>query len=89
VAPRQRHPYVECIGFTATNSGVLPSAGLTYSNAFVDYSFNQVNCPICGSIPAKINAALFADVNVFVWVSKRLVGLPGRTEQLTRTTAAN
>jgi hypothetical protein len=60
-------------GFTATNSGVLPSPGLTYSNAFVDYSFDQVNCPVCGNIPGKFNAALFADVNVFVWVSKKKI----------------
>jgi hypothetical protein len=60
-------------GFTATNSGVLPSPGLTYSNAFLDYSFDQVNCPVCGNIPATFNAALFADVNVFVWVSKKKI----------------
>jgi hypothetical protein len=58
-------------GFSATNSGVMPSPGLTYSNAFVDYSFDQVNCRVCGNIPGKFTAALFADVNVFFWVSKR------------------
>lgn len=60
-------------GFNATNSGVLPSPGLTYENAFIDYSFDQVDCPVCGNIPGKFNAALFADVNVFVWVSKKKI----------------
>jgi hypothetical protein len=60
-------------GFTATNSGVLPSPGFTYENAFVDYSFDQVNCPVCGNIPSTFNAALFADVNVFVYVSKKKI----------------
>lgn len=58
-------------GFTATNSGVMPEPGLTYANTFMDYSFDQVDCPICGNIPSKINVALFADVNVFLWVSKK------------------
>jgi hypothetical protein len=60
-------------GFTATNSGVMPGPGLTYANTFMDYSFNQVNCPVCGNIPSKINVALFADVNVFLWVSKKKI----------------
>jgi hypothetical protein len=60
-------------GFTATNSGVMPEPGLTYANTFMDYSFDQVNCPVCGNIPSKINVALFADVNVFLWVSKKKI----------------
>lgn len=57
-------------GFNATNSGVMPDPGLTYSNTFMDYSFDQVNCAVCGGVSNKINVALFADVNVVVWVSK-------------------
>lgn len=58
-------------GFNATNSGVLPDPGLTYSNTFMDYSFDQVNCLVCGGISQKFNAAVFVDVNVFFWVSKK------------------
>jgi hypothetical protein len=58
-------------GFNATNSGVMPEPGLTYSNTFLDYSFDQVNCPKCGAI--DINTAVFVDVNVFMWVSKKKI----------------
>jgi hypothetical protein len=60
-------------GFTATNSGVMPGPGLTYANTFMDYSFHQVNCPVCGDIPNTIDVALFADVNVFLYVTKKKI----------------
>jgi hypothetical protein len=60
-------------GFGATNSGVMPEPGFTYSNVFLDYSFDQVVCPVCGNVSQKINAALFADVNVLFWVSKKKI----------------
>jgi hypothetical protein len=46
---------------------------LTYSNTFMDYSFDQVKCPVCGNISSKFNAAIFVDVNVFFWVSKKKI----------------
>jgi len=60
-------------GFMATNSGVMPEPGLSYSNTFLDYSFNQVKCPLCGPISSEFNAAAFLDVNLFMWVSKRKI----------------
>jgi hypothetical protein len=60
-------------GFNATNSGVMPGPGLTYSNTFMDYSFDQVICPVCGNISSKFNASVLVDVNVFVWVSKKKI----------------
>jgi hypothetical protein len=60
-------------GFSATNSGVMPDPGLTYSNTFMEYSFDQVNCPVCGTISPKFNAAVFVDVNLFMWVSKKKI----------------
>src|ERR1700722_14726932 len=60
-------------GFNATNSGVMPDPGFTYSNTFLDYSFDQVLCSICGGISSKINAAVFVEVNVFMWVSKKKI----------------
>jgi hypothetical protein len=56
-------------GFNATNSGVLPAPGFTYANYFMDYSFDQLRCPRCDAI-SNFNANIFADVNVFIWVSK-------------------
>jgi hypothetical protein len=51
----------------------MPQPGLTYSNTFLDYSFDQVNCPVCGTISSKFNAAFLVDVNVFMWVSKKKI----------------
>jgi hypothetical protein len=58
-------------GFSATNSGVMPDPGLTYSNTFMDYSFDKVNCLVCGNVSSKFNASVLIDVNVFFWVSKK------------------
>ena len=60
-------------GFNATNSGVMPEPGLTYSNTFMDYSFDQVNCRVCGNISSTFNASVLVDVNVFMWVSKKKI----------------
>ena len=60
-------------GFNATNSGVMPEPGLTYSNTFMDYSFDQVNCLACGNISSTFNASVLVDVNVFMWVSKKKI----------------
>jgi hypothetical protein len=60
-------------GFNATNSGVMPEPGLTYANTFMDYSFNQIRCTFCGGLASQFNAAFFVDVNVFMWVSKKMI----------------
>jgi hypothetical protein len=60
-------------GFSATNSGVMPHPGFTYSNTFLDYSFDQVSCADCGTIPSKFNSSFLIDVNVFMWVSERKI----------------
>ena len=57
-------------GYSATNSGVLPEPGFTYSNTFMDYSFDQLTCTNCGALSSKFDAAVFVDANLFVWVSK-------------------
>jgi hypothetical protein len=60
-------------GFNATNSGVMPGSGITYSNTFMDYSFNELVCPNCNTVgtgASKLSTAVFVDVNVFMWVSK-------------------
>jgi hypothetical protein len=60
-------------GFSATNSGVMPAPGLTYSNTFMDYSFNQINCADCGNVSSDFSTAVFLDVNVFMWVTKKKI----------------
>jgi hypothetical protein len=57
-------------GFNATNSGVMPEPGFTYANFFMDYSFDQFRSA-SGAIVAQNNAAVFIDINVFEWVTKK------------------
>ena len=82
-------------GFNATNSGVLPEPGLTYLNYFTDYSFDQFQTARGDTIFEHGNAAEFADINVFLWVSKKkilganyalLAGLPFSNSSLSSIT---
>jgi len=58
-------------GFNAINSGVMPDPGLTYSNTFLDYSFNSAKCAACGELDPNVD--VLVDVNVFMWVSKKKI----------------
>lgn len=58
-------------GFSATNSGVMPEPGLTYSNTFLDYSFNQAKCTVCGELDPNVD--VLVDGNLFMWVSKKKI----------------
>ena len=58
-------------GFNATNSGVMPEPGLTYANTFLDYSFNEARCTVCGELTPDV--AVLVDVNVLMWVSKKKI----------------
>src|SRR5271167_3858121 len=60
-------------GFNATNSGVMPELGFTYSNTFMDYSFDQLRCTACGERSSQFSADVLVDVNVFMWVSKKKI----------------
>ena len=60
-------------GFSATNSGVLPEPGFTYSNTFMDYSFNQLRCTNCGELASQFDASVLVDANLFMWVSKKKI----------------
>jgi hypothetical protein len=60
-------------GFSATNSGVLPEPGFTYSNTFMDYSFNQIRCTACGELASQFDASVLVDANLFMWVSKKKI----------------
>lgn len=64
------------LGMSATNSGVTPEPGLTYSNLFLFYSRDQLKGPN-GEILATGQNSLMMDMNSFVWVSEKQIGTLG------------
>ncbi len=64
------------VGMNATNSGVTPEAGITYSNLFVFFSRDEEKGPD-GEISATGQNSIMMDMNSFVWVSKKEIGLLG------------
>ena len=58
-------------GFNATNSGVLPGPGLTYSNTFLAYSFDQVVGPDGKTITRAPSVGVLIDINAFFYVFKK------------------
>jgi hypothetical protein len=64
------------VGMSATNSGVTPEAGITYSNLFVFFSRDEEKGPH-GEILATGQNSIMMDLNSFVWVSKKQMGLLG------------
>ena len=57
-------------GFNATNSGVLPAPGFTYMNYFQYYSFDKVKDRQGDTITDDLDAGIFIDINVFMYVTK-------------------
>jgi hypothetical protein len=64
------------VGMNATNSGVTPEAGFTYSNLFVFFSRDEEKGPN-GEIVATGQNSIIIDMNTFVWVSKKKIGFLG------------
>lgn len=64
------------LGMSATNSGVTPEPGFTYSNAFLFYSRDQLKDANGEVIATELNSVLM-DMNSFVWVSKKKIGMLG------------
>ncbi len=64
------------VGMNATNSGVTPEAGITYSNLFVFFSRDEEKGPH-GEILATGQNSIMMDMNSFVWMSKKEMGLLG------------
>jgi hypothetical protein len=64
------------LGMSATNSGATPEQGFTYSNAFLFYSRDQLKDANGGVIATGLNSVLM-DMNSFVWVSKKKIGILG------------
>lgn len=67
------------VGMSATNSGVTPDAGFTYSNLFIFFSRDEEKGPH-GEVLATGQNSIIMDMNSFVWVSKREIGLLGGAE---------
>ena len=64
-------------GSTATNSGVTPEAGFTYSNQFLFYSRSELK-DANGVVTATGQNAVILDMNSFIWVSNNKIrGLGG------------
>lgn len=64
------------LGMSATNSGVTPPSGFTYSNAFLFYSRDELKGPN-GEILATGQQSVLMDLNSFVWVSKKEIAILG------------
>ena len=58
------------VGMNATNSGVTPEAGFTYSNLFVFFSRDEDRGPD-GEVIATGQNSIMMDLNSFVWVGKK------------------
>src|SRR5436309_14474510 len=64
-------------GMSATNSGVTPEPGLTYSNLFILFSRDHLKGP-SGETQATGQNSVMMDMNSFVWVTeKRIEALGG------------
>jgi hypothetical protein len=58
------------VGMGATNSGVTPESGLTYSNLFVFFSRDEEK-DAQGNVIATGQNSIIMDLNSFVWVSSK------------------
>jgi hypothetical protein len=64
------------VGMNATNSGVTPEAGISYSNLFIFFSRDEEKGPN-GEIVATGQNSVIMDLNSFVWVSKKEIDFLG------------
>jgi hypothetical protein len=64
------------LGMTALNSGVTPDAGFTYANQFLFYSRNQIK-DTNGEVIATGQQSVMMDMNSFIWVFKKQLGVLG------------
>lgn len=64
------------VGMSATNSGVTPEAGISYSNLFILFSRDEEKGSH-GEILATGQNSIMMDMNSFVWVNKTEIGLLG------------
>src|SRR3954464_9219465 len=57
-------------GMNATNAGVTPESGFTYSNLFI-FNARDESKGANGEVVATGSNAVMIDLNTFVWVSRR------------------
>src|SRR5215472_7169699 len=63
------------LGMSATNSGVTPERGFTYSNQLLFYSRDEVKDQNGNTLPVTGNNSVLMDMNSLIWVStKELLG---------------
>jgi hypothetical protein len=58
------------LGMSATNSGVTPASGFTYSNQLLIYSRDKLKGPN-GEVLATGNNSVVMDMNTLAWVSRK------------------
>jgi len=59
------------LGMSATNSGVTPGSGFTYSNQLLFYSRDEVKDQNGNTLPITGNNSVLMDMNSLIWVSTR------------------
>ena len=64
------------LGMSATNSGVTPPSGFTYSNQLLFYSRSQAKDDNGNTMPVAGNNSVIMDMNTLTWVSRKNPGSP-------------
>lgn len=59
------------LGMSATNSGVTPAPGFTYSNQLLFYARNEVKDDNGATLPITGSNSVLMDMNSLIWVSKK------------------
>src|SRR5215472_10203071 len=59
------------LGMSATNSGVTPESGFTYSNQLLFYSRDEVKDQTGGTLPITGNNSVLMDMNSLIWASTK------------------
>src|SRR5512146_328027 len=59
------------LGMTATNSGVTPEPGFTYSNQLLFYARDEVKDANGVALPISGSNSVLMDLNSLIWVSRK------------------
>src|SRR5215831_12335263 len=59
------------LGMSATNSGVTPGPGFTYSNQLLFYARNEVKDDSGATLPISGSNSVLMDMNSLIWVSQK------------------
>lgn len=61
------------LGMSATNSGITPESGFTYSNQLLFYSRDEVKDEHGATLPITGSNSVLMDMNSLIWVSKNKI----------------